>query len=245
MSDRIFYWTADWLVKNKFCLFQSRMTSSSQDQAKGQAFKGLPSPSVFLVLRQSEGRGGRGQINGRQTSKEQTNRGQINGGQSRKWEDSDLMVSILWEKNLRKVTQKSPEGFALDGLKALKTVWPNLSDLKFKAPNDLLFSDKKLGGVLVEFLNQGEHKALIVGLGLNVFSYPKGLPNATCLISCLISCLASSSFRSPVSSSVTSPIITPFSADFADQAKAIQQKNWELFLQTLLLHWSRRATFTK
>lgn len=154
MSDKIFLWTADWIKKHKLPLFQSRMVTASNDQAKKHAFKNFPSPSVFLALKQSQGRGGGG----------------------RKWEDSDLMLSVLWEKNLKKV--KSPEGFTLDGLKALKTAFPALN-VKFKAQNDLLLDEKKLAGILIEFLSRGEQTALIVGLGLNVFSRPKGLSTSS------------------------------------------------------------------
>ena len=101
------------------------------------------------------------------------------GRENRKWENSDLMISFLWEGNLKKITASSCEDFALDLKKALKTVWPVLP-LQVKAPNDLYLNDKKTAGILLEILHQGSEIALIVGLGLNVFSCPENL-KATCM----------------------------------------------------------------
>jgi len=150
-------WTKSWLSKKgvPFCFLEQ--AKSSNDLAKEQAFKNANNFVIFLVTQQNQGR----------------------GYENKKWEDSDLMISFLWEGHLKKITAFSCEDFASDLQKALKTVWPVLP-LRVKAPNDLYLGNKKTAGILLEVLHQGSETALIVGLGLNVFSYPRNL-KATCL----------------------------------------------------------------
>lgn len=55
---------------------------------------------------------------------------------------------------------------------SLKKTWPKLP-LSLKAPNDILLSGKKVLGLLVEVVDQGSQKEILVGLGLNVFEKPQ------------------------------------------------------------------------
>lgn len=48
-------------------------------------------------------------------------------------------------------------------------------DLKIKWPNDIIFRDKKLGGVLLEHISGGSNY-LLVGIGLNIFNSITSLP---------------------------------------------------------------------
>ena len=150
-------WTQQFLKQNDISFYFKELSSSSNDWAKESAFKALSSPTVFLVKQQSRG----------------------HGYNDKKWEDSDLMLSFLWEKDFLEIPLKACEDFAIDLKQALKSVWPQL-DFKVKAPNDLYLDGKKLAGLLLEVLKQGSKTALIVGLGLNVFSAPKNL-KAVCL----------------------------------------------------------------
>jgi BirA family biotin operon repressor/biotin-[acetyl-CoA-carboxylase] ligase len=52
-------------------------------------------------------------------------------------------------------------------------------DLKYKWPNDVLISGKKISGILIETINN----YAIIGIGINISSYPKSGTNlpATCL----------------------------------------------------------------
>ena len=149
MEKKISVWTKQWMMKKKQSFHFLEELKSSNDMAKENSFKELPSPQFFLTDRQSHGRG----------------QGQ------KKWENSDLMISCLWEKNLKDISLSSCEAFAKDLEQAIKKVWPFLP-LFIKAPNDLYLGKKKLAGVLLEVLTQGSKRALIVGLGLNVFSCP-------------------------------------------------------------------------
>lgn len=158
MTENIFLWTKNWLSKQQVSFEFFEQAKSSNDLAKEKAFSSSVH-SVFLVNHQTEGR----------------------GQKESKWEDSDLMISFLWKDHLKKIKNSSSEDFANDLKSALKTVWTELP-LKLKAPNDLCLNGKKTAGILLEVLNQGSQTALVVGLGLNVFSYPKHLP-ADCLTS--------------------------------------------------------------
>ena len=64
--------------------------------------------------------------------------------------------------------------------RSLCATWPWLSQ-SLKAPNDIYFQNQKLGGILIENLQQGSQNCIVVGLGLNIFSAPQ-LPEATSLI---------------------------------------------------------------
>ena len=155
--DTISVWTKQFLQQNDMIFSFKEQAVSSNDWAKEEAFKALKSPSFFLVNRQTQGRGYR----------------------NKNWENSDLMLSILWQKNFSDISLKACEDFAEDLKQALKSIWSQL-DFKVKAPNDLYLDGRKLAGLLLEVLKQGPQTALIVGLGLNVFSAPKNL-NAICL----------------------------------------------------------------
>lgn len=70
-------------------------------------------------------------------------------------------------------------GLAL--LRSVKTVWPFL-DWSLKSPNDLFLNDKKIAGLLLETLSQGDEYRLIVGLGFNILQSPADLDTATHLV---------------------------------------------------------------
>jgi len=152
-------WTKSFLEEKKLAFYYKEQAESSNDLAKAKAFQTSVNPTLFLVSHQSQGR----------------------GSQGRKWQNSDLMLSFLWHKEggLQNLKNHSCEDFAQDVKQALEKTWSAL-DVCFKAPNDLYLQDKKLAGLLMEVLSQGSQTALILGLGLNVFSSPQNL-----LASCL------------------------------------------------------------
>ena len=152
MTGVISFWTKNWLAKKEIPFSFLEIAESSNDLAKKQAFQNTASPFLFLVDQQTRGR----------------------GYENKKWENSDLMISFLWNNHLKEITASSCEAFAYDLKQALKKNWPALS-LSVKAPNDLYLGSKKTAGILLEVLKQGPKLALIVGLGLNVLSGPKSL----------------------------------------------------------------------
>ena len=155
--QNISHWTIGWMNKRQipFCFLE--LATSSNDLAKEYAFTGSGSSMVFLVNQQTKGR----------------------GQGHNKWENSDLMLSFLWESHLKKQSFASCEGFATDVLHALKRTWPQLK-LYLKPPNDIYLEGKKVAGLLLEVLNQGPKTALILGLGFNVLSHPENT-KSTCL----------------------------------------------------------------
>ncbi|HCI48933.1 MAG TPA: biotin--[acetyl-CoA-carboxylase] ligase [Holosporales bacterium] len=63
----------------------------------------------------------------------------------------------------------------------LKTIHPSLN-FQFKWPNDILISKKKVGGVLLEYLEgENDRSFLSIGIGLNFISHPDHIPS-TCLM---------------------------------------------------------------
>jgi BirA family biotin operon repressor/biotin-[acetyl-CoA-carboxylase] ligase len=65
--------------------------------------------------------------------------------------------------------------------RAALSTWPFLK-WNLKAPNDLYIGDKKIAGLLLETVSQGDDHRLLVGLGLNVLATPDQLATATCLV---------------------------------------------------------------
>ena len=155
MAKIISTWTKHWLSKKEISFYFSDFATSTNDLAKEHIFKSSDEPLVFLVGHQTKGR----------------------GSKNRRWENSDLMISFLFRKNLKEITASSCKDFVFDLCKSLQEVWPQLV-LEVKAPNDLYLNQKKIAGLLLEVLNQGSKTVLIVGLGLNVFSCPKHLKAA-------------------------------------------------------------------
>ena len=168
---RLSVWTRDWAqslnLKTEFYpvidstnsaarrFFLERLTKSAA--AKGGAL----SKRLFIAETQTAGRGQNGKT----------------------WLDSDLTASFLWiteapesEAALKEEENRSlTEQFAEDLQAAGLAVWPS-SALKAKG-NDLMRKGKKIAGILLELVqsggeNSGRQKALIAGLGMNVFSHP-------------------------------------------------------------------------
>ena len=150
-------WTKSFLeLKAKSSFYFKWKSSNTNDLAKKKAFtKHFSLPIFCLSVKQSRGR----------------------GFGNKKWENSDLMLSVLWESAGLKIDPKACKSLVWDLKKALEQTWPELlPTLKVKAPNDLYLKEAKLAGLLLEVLKQGSKTALILGLGLNVFQSPSHLP---------------------------------------------------------------------
>lgn len=65
--------------------------------------------------------------------------------------------------------------------RAAMATWPFLN-WNLKAPNDLFIGSKKVAGLLIETLSQGDDHRLLIGFGFNVISSPEGLATATSLM---------------------------------------------------------------
>ncbi|MEK6627444.1 MAG: biotin synthetase [Bdellovibrionota bacterium] len=64
--------------------------------------------------------------------------------------------------------------------RAVTATWPFLN-WNLKAPNDLYINEKKIAGILLETVSQGDEHRLLLGLGFNIISAPESLQSATSL----------------------------------------------------------------
>lgn len=61
--------------------------------------------------------------------------------------------------------------------RATIATWPFLN-WNLKAPNDLYINDKKVAGILLETISQGDDHRLLIGLGFNVIASPGAIVSA-------------------------------------------------------------------
>ena len=107
------------------------------------------------------------------------------GQQQNKWHSQpgkNLTFSILLKPTFLPVTQQFNLNLAISVgiINALTRVLG--TGVKIKWPNDVYFNDKKLGGVLIENMIQGQFiKNSIIGIGLNVnqTEFAEWVPNPT------------------------------------------------------------------
>ncbi len=141
---------------------------STNETAKSKAFvtpdldSGL---SLYITDHQTEGRG----------------RGENH------WVDASPGSSLLCSWSFALPFNPQPTTSPLVGLalyRALISTWPFL-DWSLKAPNDIFLREKKVAGILLETVSQGEKTRLIVGLGINIFAYPSEIDSASCISSAL------------------------------------------------------------
>ena len=74
----------------------------------------------------------------------------------------------------------SPQ-IGLGVFRAAQATWPFL-EWNLKAPNDLYIGSKKVAGLLIETVSQGDEHRLLIGFGMNVISSPDSVPTATSLV---------------------------------------------------------------
>jgi BirA family transcriptional regulator, biotin operon repressor / biotin---[acetyl-CoA-carboxylase] ligase len=150
---------------NDYHLLSFDSLDSTNEEAKRLAKGGGSHGAVIWAKSQSEGKGRLG----------------------RNWlsAEGNLFVSVLLQpqKPLSELSQLSFVA-AVATLEAIAPMLEDKSTLKTKWPNDILLSDRKLGGILLEsFRTEGSDLPwVIVGLGINIDSYPPRTEfPATCL----------------------------------------------------------------
>lgn len=161
MSFSIYIASLNWAHSSQIACHSLPSVGSTNDWAKEDAFRsGASDFEFFIADHQSSGRG----------------RGQNT------WSGASPGTMLLssWSFTMSAAPQPVlAPALGLAVFRALQTSWPDLA-LSLKAPNDIYLGDKKLAGLLLESLQQGEKTRLILGLGLNVFSKPD-LATATSL----------------------------------------------------------------
>lgn len=157
--------TARWAENNHlFCNYQPQIDSTNS-LAKSEAFDESlleQTMALYVTDHQTAGRG----------------RGQHT------WTDEHVGSSLLSSWSYLLNIKPQPTTSCLIGLalyRACSATWPFLA-WNLKAPNDLYIGNKKVAGILLETVAQGDEVRLIVGLGLNITSSPKSVITATSLI---------------------------------------------------------------
>ncbi|UXR66132.1 biotin synthetase [Bdellovibrio bacteriovorus] len=169
VSDiRIGYVTSQWAESNHlYVSYQKEMTSTNA-LAKEEAFaENLMEESLCLYVtdHQTAGRG-----RGKNT-----------------WVDSRPGSALLSSWTYLLGTKPQPTTSCLIGLavyRACSTTWPFLP-WNLKAPNDIYIGSKKVAGILLENVAQGDEVRLIIGLGLNVTASPEEVETSTSIIESL------------------------------------------------------------
>lgn len=157
--------THQWAQTQKIKSYFSEKIESTNNQAKLDAFSedALGENLMLYITDQQTAGRGRGQNT---------------------WSQAALGSQLLstWSVMMEEVPQPtlSPQiGFAL--YRAALATWPFL-DWNLKAPNDLYLGSKKIAGLLLETISQGDDIRLLIGLGFNVIAAPQDVTTATCLI---------------------------------------------------------------
>lgn len=161
MSFSVYVATQNWAHTSQIASHSQPSVTSTNDWAKESAFRsGQADFEIFIADHQSAGRGRGTNI----------------------WQDAapgDLLLSS-WSFHMAQPPQPVlAAALGLSVFRALLTTWPDLP-LSLKAPNDIYLGDKKMAGILLETVQQGDRSRLVFGLGINVFNKPD-LPTATCL----------------------------------------------------------------
>lgn len=160
MSYSIFSASSDWAEGSHLELTALDETSSTNLLAKEHATQEVSAIKLYLTDKQTHGRG----------------RG------IHRWESPSSGSALLSSWSFQMLETPQPVLTAALGLglfKAAKATWLGNS-WGLKAPNDLYLDDKKVAGLLIESVSQGDHHRLICGLGMNVFSRPD-VAQAGCL----------------------------------------------------------------
>lgn len=153
---RLGHVTKQWASANHIYVEHATSVTSTNDIAKQKAFDEsyLEHPlCLFLADHQTKGRG----------------RGQNH------WVDANPGSTLLSSWSYLLEAKPQPTTSCLVGLavyRALATTWSFLP-WSLKAPNDIYLGSKKVAGILLESVIQGNEVRLVVGLGINVFSSPK------------------------------------------------------------------------
>ena len=145
-------WTFHWAKARGFHCTYYPVTDSSNSRAR-ECISSLPeSFHLFVAGKQTSGRGQKENV----------------------WLNSDLMASWLWKKKNSSKKLPLPSDFISDLQHTMTSLWPNLP-AKSSKTNDLFLGETKVAGLLLEVIDQPPCQALILGLGMNVFSHPENV----------------------------------------------------------------------
>ncbi len=151
----------NWLKKYNFLIFDS--IDNTNDEAVRLALSGVVGDFLIWAYTQTSGKGQR----------------------RRKWlsDQNSLTFSIMLHNKIVTAEQKSQMNFLVSA--AISAVLRELflkhklsHKIHVKWPNDVLVNYKKISGILVESLKYKQEDFFIIGIGINVSSYPVELKNS-------------------------------------------------------------------
>ncbi|MGZ3772764.1 MAG: biotin--[acetyl-CoA-carboxylase] ligase [Bdellovibrio sp.] len=157
--------TSQWAESNHLYVAYKSQMESTNNLAKQEAFDPNlfeEALCVYLTDHQTAGRG--------------------RGNHS--WIDSLPGSSLLSSWSFLLKVKPQPTVSCLAGLalyRACSSTWPFLP-WNLKAPNDIYVGDKKIAGLLLESVMQGDIVRLVVGLGFNITASPEEFDTATNLL---------------------------------------------------------------
>ena len=122
--------------------------ASTNSELLRRAETGAPGGCVIVTDRQTAGRGSRG----------------------RDWQsapDASLTFSLLWrfDSGIHRLAGLS---LAVGVAVARALTACNAAGIRLKWPNDILWGEAKLGGILVELQNEGDCSLAVIGIGINL-----------------------------------------------------------------------------
>lgn len=106
------------------------------------------------------------------------------GRGSHKWVNSVLGSNLLCTWSFASKVPPTPLLSCWVGLaifRSLSSTWPYLP-WSLKAPNDVYLAEKKVGGLLIEAISQGDLNRILIGYGFNVKGHPTVFSEATDLV---------------------------------------------------------------
>lgn len=154
-----------WAESQKIVSTYFKVTDSTNLQAKSQAFSEKAFNENLLLFFADE------QTNGK-------------GRGSNKWTTERAGSQLLSTWSFLIEEPPFPIASPMIGLalyRAAHSTWPFLN-WNLKAPNDLYIGDKKVAGLLIETLTQGDDHRFLIGIGFNVLSSPTEVVTATSLV---------------------------------------------------------------
>jgi BirA family biotin operon repressor/biotin-[acetyl-CoA-carboxylase] ligase len=157
--------TSQWAQRNHIYSTYKSEIDSTNNLAKSEAFAEalLAEPlAVYVTDHQTAGR----------------------GRSQNSWLNDTPGSALLSSWSYMLNTKPQPTASCHIGLalyRACSATWPFL-DWNLKAPNDIYIRGKKIAGILLESVMQGDELRLIIGIGINITAAPQSVNNATSLI---------------------------------------------------------------
>lgn len=158
--------TAQWCKSQKINCTYLPSIPSSNDLAKKEAFDQKSFENELIVYLTDHQPSGRGRFD-------------------RQWIQPRTGHALLTSFSFLIDSTPNPYMTTLIGLAlhtACKSTW-GFIPWSLKAPNDLYIQNKKVAGILVETVSQGDDHRLIVGIGFNILSAPEAVSESTSLLS--------------------------------------------------------------